>query len=327
MIKSIIVIAEMQRHEISPLVYELISCAHILHQGSGALIQILLAGHDVFEPAQKLARQTGHDVLLIPLKNQDLSLAEIYKSIEADFFLKLNPLYICMPHNAFGFEIAAGLAVKLDAACISGVEAVILQHKNILFHRKIFHDKVVANLISNTEISVLMIQPGAFRPVHPQKTVPGKVQIVHPGLSYYPVKHLGYASQPHTASALSEAEVVVCAGHGIADEKNLGLIHQLAGLFPKSCVAGSRPVCDRQWLPYSHQVGATGAAVKPKLYIACGISGSSQHVAGMRDSKFIVSINTDPNAAIFQYSDVCVIEDLTAFIPELIHAYQNPSSP
>jgi electron transfer flavoprotein alpha subunit len=83
-------------------------------------------------------------------------------------------------------------------------------------------------------------------------------------------------------------------------------------------VAGSRPICDKKWLTYNQQVGVTGASVKPKLYIACGISGASQHTAGMRDARCIVAINTDPHAAIFNIADICIIEDLTTFIPRLI---------
>jgi electron transfer flavoprotein alpha subunit len=123
-------------------------------------------------------------------------------------------------------------------------------------------------------------------------------------------------------AGLAQADVIVSAGRGIGKRENLDLIHRLAELFPRSAVGGSRPICDLGWLGYKHQIGQTGATVTPKLYIACGISGASQHLAGMRGAHFIVGINTDPHAAIFNVADVVVAEDVTTFIPTLLKAYQ-----
>ncbi len=123
-----------------------------------------------------------------------------------------------------------------------------------------------------------------------------------------------------TEAALREAEVIVAAGRGIGSEETLDLIHRLAALFPRSAVAGSRPLCDLGWLAYNRQVGQTGSTVRPRLYLACGISGAYQHIAGMKDSGFIVSINRDPQAAIGQWSDLRIEEDLKTFLPLLIEA-------
>jgi electron transfer flavoprotein alpha subunit len=127
---------------------------------------------------------------------------------------------------------------------------------------------------------------------------------------------------------LSIADVIVSAGRGIGNEENLALIRQLAGLFSKSAIGCSRTVCDRGWLGYQHQIGLTGKTVSPKLYIACGISGAIQHVTGMSGSKYVVAVNKDPGAAIFQVADVGIVEDLTIFIPLVIDLSQtDPHSP
>jgi electron transfer flavoprotein alpha subunit len=115
-------------------------------------------------------------------------------------------------------------------------------------------------------------------------------------------------------AALGQAQVVVAAGLGVGGPENLELLRRLAAQFPNSALAGSRPVCDLGWLPYRQQVGLTGATVAPRLYIACGISGARQHTVGMQGSGFIVAISHDPQAAIFNLADVCVEEDLTAFL-------------
>ena len=132
---------------------------------------------------------------------------------------------------------------------------------------------------------------------------------------------MGIRQSDTDIAGIDEANVIVAAGSGIGEEENLDIIHRLAALFPKSAVAGSRIVCDMGWLGYQRQVGVTGTTVSPQLYIACGISGAVQHVMGMQSSEFIVAINKDPSAAIFQTADVCIVEDLTVFIPEFIRVY------
>ena len=129
---------------------------------------------------------------------------------------------------------------------------------------------------------------------------------------------LGVAAAEAQDLDLTLADVVVCAGRGVGSAENIGMIRSLAALFPKSAVACSRPVCDLGWMDYRHQVGLTGRTVAPKLYIACGVSGAAQHLAGMRGAGFVVAVNKDPHAAIFQVADVGVVEDLAAFIPLLI---------
>jgi len=114
----------------------------------------------------------------------------------------------------------------------------------------------------------------------------------------------------------------VAAGRGVGEIENMRLIKQLSALFPRSAVAGSRPVCDMGWLDYKRQVGLTGATVSPKLYIACGISGAMPHQVGMQGAGFIVAISTDPRAPIFNLSDVCIQEDLKRFIPALVEEFQ-----
>ena len=134
-------------------------------------------------------------------------------------------------------------------------------------------------------------------------------------------RYLGSGQSSADTSDISAAPIIVAVGNGIGDEENMELIHHLAGLLPKAAVAGTRIVCDRGWLGYSRQVGVTGASVAPALYIACGISGAPQHLVGMRGAKFVIAINTDPHAPIFNEADIGIVEDITRFIPLFEEAY------
>ncbi|MDA8405205.1 MAG: electron transfer flavoprotein subunit alpha/FixB family protein, partial [Desulfobacteraceae bacterium] len=183
----------------------------------------------------------------------------------------------------------------------------------------VFNDKITTAILPIVKTAVLTVTPGIFKSEHTAKMdKTGTVSVLTLSIEEACYTFHGFEKTDADTSALSHADVIVSAGNGVKKQEYLENIYQLSRLFPKSAVAGSRPVCDRKWLTYSQQVGVTGATVKPKLYIACGISGASQHTAGMRDSRFIVAINTDPHAAIFNIADVCIIEDLTTFIPRFI---------
>ena len=122
-------------------------------------------------------------------------------------------------------------------------------------------------------------------------------------------------------TALEEASAIVAAGRGIGKAANLDLLRDTAGMLKNSALGGSRPACDAGWLPYSRQVGETGRHVDPQLYLACGISGSRQHLAGIKNAKTVIAVNSDPQAAIFGRADYGIVEDLLRFLPVLIEKY------
>ena len=186
------------------------------------------------------------------------------------------------------------------------------------FLRSIFGGKIQAEIEPTAETTLLTLQPGSFKPHAAQENAEPVVRSYQTVVPAPLFGSLTLKKVPAEGIDLSAAKVLVAAGRGIGEEENLALIQQLADQFPQSATCGSRPIVDAGWMPYSRQVGVTGATVSPSLYIACGISGAAQHLSGMRGSGFVVSINSDPGAAIFNVSDICIVEDLTYFIPLLI---------
>jgi electron transfer flavoprotein alpha subunit len=326
---NIIIIGEHTEGHIAPVTLELIAFARALQQHTRAGIHLLFAGRHVAGAANRLAESQGVDITLIePDALAIFPGAEpgpddlVFKNPAVDLIRQLNPVYVCMSHTPNGAGIAPALAIALNAACITGVERTAAQNNDLCFVRSIFNDKITAAITSTAKTTVLTVMPGSFKPEPCLPSKSGTVSTLtipdNPGRYVF---H-GYKKNDADTSALDSADVIVSAGNGVKKQEHLEIIYQLSRLFPKSAVAGSRPICDKKWLQYSQQVGVTGATVKPKLYLACGISGASQHAVGMRDSRFIAAINTDPHAAIFNIADVCIIEDLTTFIPRLItHAH------
>jgi electron transfer flavoprotein alpha subunit len=248
--------------------------------------------------------------------------AEAYVSILTGFLSTRNAKYICIPHTSTGFEYGPALAVKLLASCVSGVEGINSDSGIICLSRTAISGKIEMKINPLCPTAVLTIMPGAFKAKgRPEKAASGSYEIIISSFSLQKTKTIKILQAEKDDYPINEAEVIVSAGRGIGKKENLELIYRLAGIFERSAIGSSRPICDLGWLGYKHQVGTTGKTVAPKLYIACGISGTVQHVSGIKGANLIVAVNTDPNAAIFNTADYCIVEDTITFIPVLIEEY------
>ncbi len=324
--QTIFVIVEHFAGQIKPVTHELVTCAKRLQLITGSAIKAVILDAHPAMLAREMADTWGLEVTAARIPQLTGYNGEIYKSVLADLLRDLKTAYVCTAHSSQGMDFAPALAVELNAACITGVEDILEVENQTCFARSIFGAKAVAHVRPEKDVSILTIQPGMFRPQKPEIAVPGSVTHRSFNCESLKTRSRGIKQAEADMTGITEAAVIVSAGQGLGDKENLDLIYQLAALFTKSAVAGSRIVCDLGWLEYRCQVGVTGATVSPKLYIACGISGAVQHAMGMRNSEYIVAINKDPAAAIFQVADICIVEDLTSFIPAFIKVYEKTKS-
>jgi electron transfer flavoprotein alpha subunit len=319
---DIVIVAEHADGQIRPVTYELVAFAKKLQRATGSTpIRVILLADDPKGLAQELANNTGLDVTALQLTGMPYYNGEVYTHALTKHLASLHPSFICIAQTSQGSDYAPALAVKLDAACICGVGEITEHKGHICFARALYSGKIIARLKPMSETAILTVQPGIFKADANTGSASGSVTIFETPAKNRQSRSLGIKQADTDTAGIGDARVIVAAGNGIGEKENLELIHQLAALFAKSAVAGSRIVCDMGWLGYQRQVGVTGTTVSPPLYIACGISGAVQHVMGMQGSEFIVAINKDPSAAIFQMADICIVEDLTAFIPAFIQAY------
>jgi electron transfer flavoprotein alpha subunit len=324
---SIVIVAEHADGRIRPVTYEVISFAKKLQRRTSySPIKVVLLADEVEHPARELADQSGLDVTAMCIPPMADYNGELYVQVLTQFLADMHPAFVCIAHTSQGQDYAPALAVKLGAACITGVSDLVDHTGKIAFARPIYGGKVNVHLQPTAPTAVITVQPGCHKTEGKPEDAKGKVTVLTPSAQTRLSRSLGIKPAATDRAGIGEANVIVAAGRGIGEKENLDLIHRLAALFTKSAVAGSRIVCDMGWLGYPCQVGVTGKTVAPRLYIACGISGAMQHVMGMQSSEFIVAINKDPSAAIFQTADICVVEDLTAFIPAFIRTYNEANN-
>lgn len=317
--KNIFIIAEHDGNKISPVTYEMISCAESISSHAAAEISVILIGYELSLLAESISKKSGKNVLSVNSANLKNYNNEGYRSAIIGIIHDFRPDLIIIPHTPTGYDFAPGLAISLNAACITSVDSIGLADETLIYTRSGFFGKQNMVMTSLSPITVITVSPGAYSYNDKRTVSKGNISIIESPISLKKTKSVRIIESSEDNTKLGDAEVIVSAGRGIEKKENLQLISDFSKIFPKSAVGGSRVVCDLGWLDYKSQIGLTGKAVSPKLYIACGISGATQHVSGIKGAKFIVSINRDPNAAIFNFSDVCIIEDLKKFIPIFIN--------
>jgi electron transfer flavoprotein alpha subunit len=226
---------------------------------------------------------------------------------------------VLVPHNHFGIDLAPGLSIKLNTAFVSDVLGIDgIESSFLKVVRQEFGGQVSTHVRCDVSSGVVInLRPGAFKPI--ECAPAGGVVVDKSGEVGALVAGRRYVETvvPEAGDVdISKEPVLVSIGRGIQEKDNLSIAQELAAAMG-AVVSCSRPVVDAKWLPKSRQVGSSGQTVKPKIYLACGISGSFQHLAGVKGSPFIVAINKNPRAPIFQVADVGIIADILEFLPEL----------
>jgi len=219
-------------------------------------------------------------------------------------------------HSSYGWDLAPRVAAALEAAQVSEV----LDLAEGEFVVGCCNGKLRRGVAPQTKRCVVTIQPGAFPFREEPKGRPSVERLALAGAAPR-IEFLGYEEAERGAVDLASAEVIVSAGRGVGKKENIPLIAELARALGGE-LGASRPVVDAGWLDHSHQVGSTGQSVRPKLYLACGISGAIQHLAGMKGADFVVAINKDREAPIGEVADVLVVADLLQFVPALTERMQ-----
>ena len=294
-----LLIGEYREGKLLDSTYELFGFASQM----GAETAMLLVGSDAQLPSY------GGTLYLADAASCGEYNPDLHKKLILDTVQKENPDYIVFLHSSYGWDLAPRVAASLKIAQVSEVIGIV----DGGFEVGCCNAKMRRTVKPNSTKAVLTIQAGAF-PVEQPGGSPALQKITAEQAGALTFE--GYEPAEKKDVDLGKAEIIVSAGRGIGKKDNVPVIAALAKALGGE-LGASRPVVDAGWVEHSHQVGTTGQTVSPKLYVACGISGAIQHLAGMKKSDFIVAINKDKDAPIGEVADVLVVADVMQFVPAL----------
>jgi electron transfer flavoprotein alpha subunit len=306
---TILVIAEHDNNSLKAATLNTVAAAISI----GGDIHVFVAGHDARGVAEEAAGVRGvMKVLLADAEHLGNNLAE---NIEATVLsIARRYSHILVPATAYGKNIAPRIAAKLDVAQISDITAVISPDT---FERPVYAGNAIATVQSVDPIKVITVRSTGFDAAATNGAA-GEVEAITAapdfGASRFVSREVTKLDRPE----LTSAEIVVSGGRGLGSGDNYhNLLDPLADALG-AALGASRAAVDAGFVPNDYQVGQTGKIVAPELYVAVGISGAIQHLAGMKDSKVIVAINKDPEAPIFGVADYSIVGDLFSVVPELV---------
>jgi len=314
---NILIVAETQGGAIREASHELASFAHKIADASGREVKSVVIGSGIEGLAAEFAKKGGGETYVVDADavanyNVDAFSAAIRAAIEA-----ADADLILLSNTPSGWDVAPRIAAGLDAGFVSDCFDLEADGDNFVFRRRVFNGKLDAQLSASGTV-VATVQPGATEPFAGSSD--GSTTPLDVSFDGVRARYVETKLSDSKGVDLTKADIIVSGGRGVgAPEKFSEVIQPLADALG-GAMGASRPVVDAGWLPHQYQVGSSGQIVQPKLYIACGISGAIQHLVGMKTSNYIIAINKDADAPIFEVADLGVVADLFEIVPALTAA-------
>jgi electron transfer flavoprotein alpha subunit len=287
-------------------------------QQGGDVVACLFGGDGVGSLTAEAFAYGADKVLLAADETLASFRVEPYAALMADAVRESEPDTVLIAATFRGRELGPALAVRLETGCIADCTELVIEDGELVATRPIYAGKLMSKcVIPERRPRVVTTRVRAFGKPEPDPARDGEVVALEPvmGADDIATRVTGFEESEGGVS-LADASIIVSGGRGVAGPDGYEPLQELADLL-NAALGASRAAVDAGWIPYEHQVGQTGKTVSPDLYIACGISGAIQHLAGMRTSKVIVAINKDPDAPIFKVADYGIVADLFDVIPPL----------
>lgn len=315
---NILIIAEHADGKLKKYSLELAGKSHELAVKSGGTVTALLIG----DATDVLAFELGHYGVKRVLKVSHQALTqysgEAYAKVLCDVIYQEKPAVVVATSSTMGKDMMARVAMHLKTGLASDCIDIKLEGNKIFARRPVYAGKAIIDVAIDAIPQMVTLRPNTFPVPPPASDSPEFVALaVDPG--EIRSKVVGLTEPEVDAVDLTEAERIVSGGRAVGSAENFAIIRELANALG-AAVGASRAAVDAGFMPHDHQVGQTGKTVNPTLYVACGISGAIQHLAGMRTSKVIVAINKDPEAPIFSKADYGIVGDIFKIVPAMTRA-------
>ncbi len=316
MANEILVVTEIWNGDFRKISLEAASIGRRLADDTGGTLTCLVTGDSIGPKAAELA-EYGANLILTA---DDPSLASFrpwnYETLVAGIIEERKPSIVLFGATRQGRELSAGVAARLAAGLAVDCSELFIEEGRLVARRAMYGGKVIATVDIHGETQMASIRPNVFDIKARSGAFETAAVVVNTGTP--DVTLIEEKIEVSAKTDLTEADYIVSGGRGM-DGGDFSVLEDLAAVLG-GAVGASRNAVDLGWRPQSDQIGQTGKVVSPKLYVACGISGAMQHVAGMSTSDVIVAVNTDPDALIFKVADYCIVDDLFEVIPAITAA-------
>lgn len=319
---NVLAIAEHRRGELRDVSLELVTAGRELTANHGGVLHVGVIGDEAETLAPELDR-VGVDVIHTATTSDEFN-HDVYTQVVSQLYDDIEPQVLLLPHSVNGLDYAPAVAETLDLPLLT--DAIHLEvDDGFVVIREQYGGKVETEFDIEVDQAAITIRPTEWERSQPADSA--RVETFDPDIDADHIRStvVGYETASAGDVDISDAEFIIAIGRGIQEGENLSLIEELVDV-TGATLASSRPIVDSGWLPKTRQVGQSGKVVTPDVYIAIGISGAVQHVAGMKSSGTIIAINTDAAAPIFDIADYGVVGDLFDIVPELINEFGDDAS-
>ena len=324
MSKDVYVIAEQRDGKIQKVSVELVGEATKLAKDLGEKVVAVLLGSNVTDKAQELIQYGADKVVVVDDPMLEKYATEPYAKAVTAVIKELEPEIVLYGATSIGRDLAPRVSARVHTGLTADCTKLAINEETKLLHmtRPAFGGNIMATIVcKNHRPQMATVRPGVMSALAKDETRTGEV--VNFKVDFVPadmnVEIIEEVKETRKTVDITDAKVLVSGGRGIGSPEFVPVLQEAADVLG-GVVSGSRPVIEAGWLSKERQVGQTGKTVRPNLYLACGISGAIQHVAGMESSEVVISINKDDNAAIFSVSDLGVVGDVKVILPKLIEA-------
>jgi electron transfer flavoprotein alpha subunit len=315
---EIFVLAEHRQGQIRDVTYEMLTKARETAEKANMELTAVILGKEVKEKAKALSEYARKVLVVEDAKLENFN-SDAYQKVLISLIKEYKPTLTLIGHTSYGIELAPRLAAALNIPLATDCIDLTLEGDILTVIRQMYGGKVNAKAaMRKAESYMVTVRQAAFTAQKPAMPINGEIIEKPSPLTEEIItkRFIQYILPPPGGVDITAAEKLVGIGRGIKDQSNIPIVEDFAKTIG-AVLACSRPIVDKGWLPSDRQVGSSGKTVKPKLYIAVGISGAFQHVLGMKNSDLIIAINKDPNAPIFSFADYGVVEDLFKIVPSL----------
>jgi electron transfer flavoprotein alpha subunit len=319
MANDVWIVAEQRNGEIRKVTFELISEARRLADKLGVSAAAVLLGHNIQDKAAALGNYGADKVYMADDQKLAVYTTDAYVAVISELVKAHQPAILLLGASVQGKDLSARLSARLGVGLAMDCTAIQLADGNLVATRPMYGGKVFAQVsLEGNKPQMVSARPNVLSVSQPNPSRAAEVEKIAVNLddSVLKTKVVEILADESGKVDLTEAEIIVSGGRGMKEAINFKVLEELAEVLGAT-VGASRSAVDAGWRPQTDQVGQTGKVVTPNLYIACGISGAIQHLAGMALSKVVVAINKDPDAPIFQKADYGIVGDLFEYVPLL----------